>query len=81
MHRILEGGNWARVRFSYPYNDTATAIGYSGLCGASLPDLEGLPDRWIKIVEGRAKWGYGMFYKILLDESAAHCIKEGLWKW
>ena len=81
MHRILEGGNWARVWVNHPYSDTRTAVGYSGLCGTSHPDLEGLPDRWIKIVEGRAKWGHGKFFKILLDEPDAHCVKEGLWIW
>jgi len=79
MHRFLEGGNWARA--SCPYNDTATAIGYIGLCDTSRPDLDGLPDRWIKIVEGKAKWGHGVFYKILLDAPVAHCVKEDLWEW
>jgi len=77
MYRFLEGRHSSWVNL--PCNDIATTVG--DLLDVSSPDLEGLPDRWIKIVEGRAKWGHGKFYKVLLDDPVAHCVKEGLWEW
>jgi hypothetical protein len=44
-------------------------------------NAEGLPDRWLQIVEMKVRWGWTGTRLFLLDEPEAHCVKEGLWKW
>ena len=53
---VLEGGNWDSIGAGSLYIRRASIIRGRELFGVSRPDLEGLPDRWIKIVKGRVKW-------------------------
>jgi hypothetical protein len=80
MMHFLKGGNWQRER----------SIDY--LCSSSwevqwehLPiwerNIEGLPDRWLQIVEGKVRWGWTRTGLFLLSDPKADCVREGLWVW
>jgi hypothetical protein len=75
MMHFLKGGNWQRER----------SIDYRCSSGWDVPweplstweeDIEGLPDRWVKIIEMEISKILSKYPELKVD-----CIKEGLWKW
>ena len=79
MIYFLKGGNWQDWA-DYPRSHNLEPhINLKELMERLKEDRDGLPDRWLQIVEMKVRWGGTGYYSLHVPE--VHCVKEGLWKW
>jgi hypothetical protein len=74
-----KGGNWQDWNGCSSSRNLELHINLKELMERLKEDRDGLPDRWLQIVEMKVRWGWTGYYS--LHEPEAHCVKEGLWKW
>ena len=75
---LLKGGNWQDWCYPSFMGFTKWVVQWEHVPYWS-DDMEGLPERWVKISMREVRWGSSRTLKLLLDAPTTHCVKEDVW--